>query len=122
MTEPGGTVVRRGAAGSSGAMAVSEESVMAYVNAYRKYADEMDDLIWEIKTSIKKSTYGNLESLRQLADGYFNLMVTGDESLVGRLTQFSEQARQIAQKILDDWRMIQDQDAASSAALNATGL
>ena len=120
MTEPvQNYAITRGADAPGGKLVMSDEAVNAFVSAYRRHADTLADLADQVFTKAKVSHYGDLESLKQLAQGFHNLMLTSDESLHTRLIEFSTRATEIADKLQSDWERIKAEDAATSIALGS---
>lgn len=122
MPEPEPKTIRRAASGGGGQLVMREDVVQAWISAYRQYAADLEDIAKKIATTNSKGEFGNLDSLRQLAQGYHDLMVTGPESLYGRVMQFSARATEVADKLQAEWNRLLAEDAATTASLNSTGI
>lgn len=102
---------------SGGRLVMTDEAVQGWVRAYRKYAKEMDLIAQQIADRDRTTFFGDLDSLRQLAAGYDNLMYSGPGSLHQRVKEFSAAANQFADKLLQNWADILAADGQTAAAL-----
>lgn len=122
MPEPEPKTIRRAASGGGGQLVMREDVVQAWISAYRQYAADLVGIADAIAKNATKGEFGNMDSLRQLAQGYHDLMLTGEESLRGRVLQFSKRAIEVADKLQSEWDRLIAEDAATAAALNAAGM
>ncbi len=96
---------------------MSDEAVQGWVSAYRKYADEMGRIA-ELIAQRKNITYfGDLDSLRQLAHGYDQLLKGGEGSLHQRVLEYAAAANEFADKLQRDWQSILEADGQTASSL-----
>lgn len=105
-----------------GQLVMTDEAVQRWVWAYRKHADAMTRIAGEIAQRNDGTFFGNLDSLRQLAHGYDQLMKGGEGSLHQRVLEFAETANLFADKLEADWKRILAADSESATALSTLEL
>ena len=122
MSEPIGDpnlVVERDAVPGGGRLVMTEEAVQGWVRAYTTYAATLRELADQIKRRNKTTHFGNLNSLRQLANGYDRLMVGGEGSLHQRLLEYADAANRFAENLQRDWLAIVGEDGQTASSLSS---
>ncbi|WP_024796593.1 hypothetical protein [Tomitella biformata] len=97
---------------------MSDEAVQGWVRAYRKYAETMEGIAEEIERQNHTTFFGDLDSLRQLAAGYDQLMYGGQNSLHQRVLEFAAAATQFADNLQRDWLAILAEDGQTATSLS----
>ena len=124
MTEPDHATahdVHRDASAPGGQLVMRADVVQGWIDAYNRYADALQEVYRQVSDRTDVPSFGNLDSLDQLAAGYHDLLVGDHGSVRARLGEFIATARQFAAQLQADWERIQQEDLATSRALSDAG-
>lgn len=109
--------VYRGSDAPGGLLVMRAEVVQQWIDAYTRYADALQEVHVQIAARNEAPSFGNLDSLRQLSQGYHDLLTGNDGSLRVRLEEHIQFARDFASTLEQNWRTIQAEDIATASAL-----
>lgn len=101
-----------------------DDVVQEWISAYRDYAEALREIAEKIAREHRVGNFGNLDSLRQLAEGYDRLLIGAEGSLHQRVLEFAVAADRVADKLEADWLRILEEDGQTASVLSSreTGL